>query len=250
MTSDLVIETKDGGMSWVTDEGEAASAITGFLVLHRSPLGNKPRCRAPGGMKRGSGVTRVTVSRDLIAAGLSVDEWSEHLDAMTRIEADRSAAKARATKLLVSHLSQTQRAEFLSNGTFRVNGPSGRRYHVVRGSYRNVSVFENGVETASLCVHITAGVPDEDTMLMQKLMLEDAEQEKEVLGAANWYPPRRDMAVKSRPDGTAAVVAVFDGRRVPLTERHKVFCYSFDDMRPPRLACVVVDGFVATLAPE
>lgn len=95
-------------------------------------------------------------------------------------EAVRKAAGERAERLLVACLSSQQRGQLQAQGWFTVQGRSGRVFQIRRGRVRNV------VEIATrrtYCCHPVDGVPDADTMLCQKLMIET--QEDEFLRLAN-----------------------------------------------------------------
>ena len=92
--------------------------------------------------------------------------------------AKRERARARAYALLDTFLSDEQRHELADKGHFHVDAPSGRRYRIDRGSHGNVKVIDRvtGVWSESLCVQ-PSGVPDGDAMLMQKLLIETAEEQ-------------------------------------------------------------------------
>lgn len=94
--------------------------------------------------------------------------------------AARKAAAARAEKLLETCLTSGQRESLRKNGWFVVYTKSGRGYQIRRGRARNV-IEVNTKRT--YCCHPVDGVPDADTMLAQKLMLET--QEDEFLRLAN-----------------------------------------------------------------
>lgn len=85
------------------------------------------------------------------------------------------AAEKRAEQLLVENLSLKQREEYLRHKAFTVHGRIAR-YRIRRGRSGNVDVVnEQGILTHRLCAHPGAQVPDCDTMLAQKLMLEHDE---------------------------------------------------------------------------
>jgi hypothetical protein len=85
------------------------------------------------------------------------------------------AAEKRAEQLLVENLSLKQREEYLRHKAFTVHGRIAR-YRIRRGRSGNVDVVnEQGILTHRLCAHPRAQVPDCDTMLAQKLMLEHDE---------------------------------------------------------------------------
>lgn len=87
----------------------------------------------------------------------------------------RKAAEAKAEQLLVENLSLRQREEFLKHGHFIVHGRNAR-YRVRRGRSANIDVIDrSGKMTHRLCIHPAEPVPDPDTMLAQKLYLENDE---------------------------------------------------------------------------
>jgi hypothetical protein len=98
-------------------------------------------------------------------------------------EAERARARERATRLLHEHLTAEQLEELSRAGRFHLDVLSQdgrrRRYRINRGRSRNVQEIDlgNGRIIKTLCAHPAAAVPDEDTMLAQKLMLETAEAE-------------------------------------------------------------------------
>lgn len=99
-----------------------------------------------------------------------------------RIEVERSQANDRAEKLLRENLTPGQREELSAKGffTLRTIRPSGeeRTYRIRRGRSRNVEqVDASGRRLKTLCAHPVALVPDADTMLSQKLMLESGEDD-------------------------------------------------------------------------
>jgi len=96
------------------------------------------------------------------------------------LQAARKAASDRAERLLEACLSTTQRDQLSSVGWFSVRAPSGRVYQIRRGRARNVVEMTT---RRTYCCHPIDGVPDADTMLAQKLMIET--QEEEFLRLAN-----------------------------------------------------------------
>lgn len=97
-----------------------------------------------------------------------------------RIQVEHSQAKDRAERLLREHLSREQEEELKTKGHFHlelhVNGQR-KRYRIERGRSRNVrQVDDTGRILKTLCAHPVAMVPDADTMLAQKLMLEGDEE--------------------------------------------------------------------------
>ncbi len=108
----------------------------------------------------------------------------------TRVQLERSKAEKRAEKLLQELLSAEQRAELAAKGffTLRTIAKSGeeRIYRIRRGRSRNVEqVDAQGNRIKTLCAHPIEMVPDADTMLAQKLMLETPDMQEEFLRIAN-----------------------------------------------------------------
>lgn len=113
---------------------------------------------------------------------MTPEQIQREQDRRVRVEGERSVAKERAERLLREHLSPRQREELASKGFFTLEtvAPTGERrlYRIDRGRSRNVrQVDGNGRVLKTLCAHPAILVPDADTMLAQKLMLETDEQE-------------------------------------------------------------------------
>lgn len=92
---------------------------------------------------------------------------------------ERDEAAARAKKLLEENLDVEQLKEFSAKGVFHLitHRPDGekRRYRIERGISRNVRLLdERGNVLRTYCAH-PDGVPTEDVMLAQKLLLETDE---------------------------------------------------------------------------
>jgi hypothetical protein len=120
----------------------------------------------------------------------SQERQQQHQEHQARVQAERSLAEKRAEKLLQEQLTEAQRAELSSNGffTLRTFAKSGeeRIYRIRRGRSRNVEqVDASGRRVKTLCAHPAALVPDADTMLAQKLMLEGPDSQEEFLRIAN-----------------------------------------------------------------
>lgn len=90
---------------------------------------------------------------------------------------ERVAATERAKRLLESMLSVREREQYQREQFFDVIGQhSKRRYRVRQGTHGNVRLLdESGREVSSFCAQPN-GVPAEDAMLAQKLMLETDER--------------------------------------------------------------------------
>lgn len=88
----------------------------------------------------------------------------------------RVAAEARAETLLIENLSLAQRLQYAETKAFVVEGRGGRRFRIRNGRSGNVDVVgRDGRVLHRLCAHPRELVPNCDTMLAQKLMLEDDE---------------------------------------------------------------------------
>lgn len=90
---------------------------------------------------------------------------------------EQAAARARAEILLKESLSDAQRAELAKSHAFHLETvqPDGsrKRYRIRRGRSGNVDqVDAQGKVLRSFCIHPIMPVPDADTMLAQKLLLE------------------------------------------------------------------------------
>ncbi len=111
--------------------------------------------------------------------------WLDTVQEYCFYPADPEADK-RSEELLLDSLDEVQRLMYEKAKKFLVRGgETGREYEIHRGRTKNV-VFkdENGTEKR-LCAHPKDSVPDCDTVLAQKLMLETCE--REFLGIANVY---------------------------------------------------------------
>jgi hypothetical protein len=99
-----------------------------------------------------------------------------------RAQLQRSLAEKRAEKLLQQSLNDRQREELSSKGFFTLRTVAENReerfYRIRRGRSRNIEqVDASGRHLKTLCAHPAENVPDADTMLVQKLMLEAKEPE-------------------------------------------------------------------------
>jgi hypothetical protein len=89
-------------------------------------------------------------------------------------ELERQKAKKRARRLLTSNLTKEQVASLEKFGFFEVM-VEGKTYRIRQGTHGNVRLLgSDGKESKSFCIQPN-GVPDEDAMLAQKLMLETDE---------------------------------------------------------------------------
>lgn len=89
--------------------------------------------------------------------------------------AKRKKAEETAMELLMGFLSKEQREMLKKLNYFLVTAKSGRIYRIEQGSHGNVKVVDkNNRMLEKLCIQPT-GVPYGDSMLMQKMMIETAE---------------------------------------------------------------------------
>lgn len=88
----------------------------------------------------------------------------------------RKEAEDRAMKLLVSMLSDQQKSDLKNYKHFFVEAPSGRLYRIDYGTHGNVKVVDRQTRkiVERLCIQPN-GVPAGDANLMQKLLIETAE---------------------------------------------------------------------------
>lgn len=92
------------------------------------------------------------------------------------LENRRKEADDRAMKLLVSVLNPQQQADLKRDRFFYVDAPSGRLYRIDYGTHGNVKVVDRVSRkiVERLCIQPN-GVPAGDANLMQKLLIETAE---------------------------------------------------------------------------
>jgi hypothetical protein len=118
------------------------------------------------------------------AAGLQLaNQMSERaqreLEKNAQLRKEFARAEERAATLLKQSLNQKQLEEFEKDRCFTVISKDGqRRYRINKGWAMNVEkVDPAGKRIYRLCAHPTVHVPEFDNMLMQKLMLENSEEE-------------------------------------------------------------------------
>lgn len=108
--------------------------------------------------------------------------------------AQRAVAIEKADKLLDSVLNDAQREHLSRHDWFLLKGKNGTIYRIRRGRSANVDVLnKEGAVIARLCAHPAMAVPDGDTMVAQKLMLES--EPEEFLRIANRHSVRDVPAV-------------------------------------------------------
>lgn len=99
-----------------------------------------------------------------------------------------TAAESRADQLLFRFLSAEQKQMYTTRGFF-IMRTERHRYRIRRGRTANVDVLdEKNIVLYSLCAHPELSVPDSDTCLAQKLMLETEEERFHRI--ANRHPAR------------------------------------------------------------
>lgn len=97
-------------------------------------------------------------------------EWRAE---QARLAREREISEKRAEELLLASITKRQKAQYRKFAWFTVRGASGAQYRIRKGRIGNVDVVEpSGAIVGRLCAHPRDGVPDCDTMLAQKLMLE------------------------------------------------------------------------------
>ena len=95
---------------------------------------------------------------------------------MKKLAEEQAVAKERAEELLRSCLTSQQREELEQKHHFHLF-VGNRKYRINRGRTRNIElVDEQGKVVKRLCAHPSEMIPDADTMLAQKLMLETDEE--------------------------------------------------------------------------
>lgn len=120
-------------------------------------------------------------------------------------DAARAAAYDKARRLLLEWLSPEQRAQFEKNGTFDVIGSAtAHRYRISQDPTYNVEDVSAGSATHRevLCVVSIEPCPIFDTMLAQKIMIEN--DERAFLAIANLSRALRRPAYYDMPQGYSA----------------------------------------------
>lgn len=101
----------------------------------------------------------------------------EYAEQARKAQEEREAAQKKAKELLEMVLNQKQKVSLQNKGYFDVTSSRGLTYRIRQGSHGNVKrLLADGREGASLCA-APPGVPQEDAMLAQKLMLEQHEED-------------------------------------------------------------------------
>lgn len=143
---------------------------------HVFPMPQEERDRVQGAIDHWASQGRVV---HLGASSEQREQWrreEEERERKTREAAKQwEEACARAEILLKSCLTPQQQEELEKRNYFHIE-VQGKRYRIRRGRSRNVhEVNAQDQVIKTLCAHPYERVPDADTMLVQKLMLESAE---------------------------------------------------------------------------
>jgi len=126
-------------------------------------------------------------------------------------------ATARARRLLLRHLSEDQRHEYVNSGSFHVQGESGRLYKLSHKWAGNIEVVTKpwGDPLATLCIHPIERIPIEDSLLAQKLLIESDEDELHAI------------ANREQNENTSSVPSDFMGRFMDSVEGREKLAESF-----------------------
>lgn len=148
-------------------------------------------------------------SRVVVAERLPIprEDLERERAAIRAEKARRDQAIARATRLLNSNLTEFQRRQFQEHQFFEVLTQNGTvRYLLYRGRSANVYKLDaQGKLIGRFCAHPAQMVPDEDTLLAQKLMLETDPTEFERIANVHPIDERgRQLARLSRLAAAAA----------------------------------------------
>ena len=105
---------------------------------------------------------------------LEARQREEYQRRQAEIAKEQKESLDRAIKLLREHLSAAEANDLEKQGYIPVVTKKGNLYHIKKGRAGNVYRIDakSKKELERLCIHPTENVPDEDTMLAQKLWLE------------------------------------------------------------------------------
>lgn len=108
-------------------------------------------------------------------ARLAREQQLENNREIARLQ--KEEARLKAEELLRESLDEEQREQFNRTKWFFVISQSGKRYRIRHGWAGNIDELNEKDEiVAGYCIHPATQVPIEDSMLIQKLMLEADEQ--------------------------------------------------------------------------
>ena len=135
-------------------------------------------------------------------------------------EVARAAAVRRAEALLLESLTAPQREEYQLRGYFHVTVGE-RRFRITKGRSHNVKeVDARSRILRTLCAHPVEAVPDADTMLAQKLMLEN--RPTDFFKLANVMKYRRPRTGRTPVTPITAEMAREALNRVPMAPEMEV----------------------------
>lgn len=168
-TNSTMTITYDTGAAW--NQWVGTTTATMYIVP------NSLRVTAATTMSN-NGYAVVAPPRDLTEEEIEANRVAmEERQEQRRLRAERAEqAKQRAELLLVSNLDSDQVAELAASNRFHVTSSRGRRYCIKRGRAGNIT-REDSEGRFTFCIHDYVGLPESDTMLAQKLLLEADEAE-------------------------------------------------------------------------
>lgn len=87
-----------------------------------------------------------------------------------RVDKTRIIVKRKARQLLLSQLDEHQKRTFLKDGYFWFHA-HGYRWKMKNGRVKNIEQWQGSTKIADYCIHPSMGVPNEDTVAAQMLMI-------------------------------------------------------------------------------
>lgn len=158
--------TGDTWMTWASTDTNSSTTIDNTWVLWVDAGGTA------------NAAPRVYTAPPRTAEQIAADE--EHAATAAQEVQERAAAQLmagkRAQRLLAECLTAKQRHDLKRDDAFCVQIGE-RCYRINRGYSGNVELIEGDCVRARYCIHPREDVPNEDTMLAQKLLLEANEDE-------------------------------------------------------------------------
>lgn len=172
-TASTTSTSTDSWQVWC-DASTTTSTTSTVWLYWNEDVGQYTEARQPARVE-----TEEQRAERLRQAEANAARWkAEAEESAKRAEAERlrrEAAEARAEALLLEHLSEEQRADYRKHRHFVVHGRRAR-YRIRYGRSGNVDVVNrDGRISHRYCAHPEECVPNPDTMLAQKLMLESDE---------------------------------------------------------------------------
>jgi hypothetical protein len=168
-------------VEWTSTIWTDWSAGTGTAVMTTNVACNGSGNTWWPGWVQASGASTTNVwydwARDAYStAGIASQAFPAVGDVAAREE--RQARDDRARAILAAYLTEEQRAQLARDKFFVVRGSKGRLFEIRHGRVQNVTLLgPDGKAVVRLCAHPSLAVPDGDTMLAQKLLLETDEEE-------------------------------------------------------------------------